>query len=623
MLPAGHTPGDKTLYLLAKLSKEVDGARAAELLKNAIDRRNQNLHQDARSGIVTNADVRNVLEILHPSDSRRSAPSLEPSATPQPTSQGQRSSYPTVTTTSESEERRDPSMKEPRENISSADNSRASRHTRQENDQGIEEVLRALPLPSSHQVPSFLQTFPLDFLQKRVGCVDAAFAKGSSEVVLATPGKVMLGKQVVSWPEIIRINPEHHPDAPTAGNHGALTFVKGSLTWGEIGKIYPAILRNDKNRFSYIGHYKLVSRENLVPVHAFKALAVGRRHKIASDIYTSKWGAPILKKIGWGGDEFRAGVKTPLKTGNPKLDDGNLVNAQIDRILDFFEGEDEPKIRMTWTVLQFIEFRHDQYNTLVSAQKGSVEGTPAPIPQTLYDEALQRWLDPAFRGEGESRWGKSMEVIAAGLLMPASELHKLSKYVLRYSQNAGMTGSVHLRMSLASLKRYWAAMALELWATYPLGRLQGVDNVVSAFETVQFLFHRENNSLASSGETVERVGQAIENLNSPPPSPAEVLDAALKRRRPEGQESVSTTRPKRLKAGTRISHPQGPMGPDPVAEARTESCTTVEVTGSPIFVDSIEAAPNVKNDPVGNNEVEEDLYEATPPPTRWLRGKRR
>jgi hypothetical protein len=43
MLPDGHTPGDKTLYLLAKLSKEMNAARASQLLTDEIDRRCHNL----------------------------------------------------------------------------------------------------------------------------------------------------------------------------------------------------------------------------------------------------------------------------------------------------------------------------------------------------------------------------------------------------------------------------------------------------------------------------------------------------------------------------------------------------------------------------------------------------
>ncbi|KAG4414748.1 hypothetical protein IFR04_012135 [Cadophora malorum] len=51
MLPESHNPGDKTLYLLAKLSKEFDRATASRLLNN----------------IVANVDIRNVPDRINPS----------------------------------------------------------------------------------------------------------------------------------------------------------------------------------------------------------------------------------------------------------------------------------------------------------------------------------------------------------------------------------------------------------------------------------------------------------------------------------------------------------------------------------------------------------------------------
>lgn len=66
MLLEGHTPGDETLYLLARLSNEVDVDTATKLLKGEIEHRNQNLAEDARSVTIMNVDIRKVLNKICP-----------------------------------------------------------------------------------------------------------------------------------------------------------------------------------------------------------------------------------------------------------------------------------------------------------------------------------------------------------------------------------------------------------------------------------------------------------------------------------------------------------------------------------------------------------------------------
>jgi hypothetical protein len=107
MLPEGHTAGDKTLYLLAKLSKEVNAARASQLLTEEIDRRCHNLPRVPMSRIVTNADIRNVLDqIRTTNESTGHAASLESSMTPQPSVQ--QSSSDTTTSIKTSAQNRTP-----------------------------------------------------------------------------------------------------------------------------------------------------------------------------------------------------------------------------------------------------------------------------------------------------------------------------------------------------------------------------------------------------------------------------------------------------------------------------------------------------------------------------------
>ncbi|CZR50295.1 uncharacterized protein PAC_00167 [Phialocephala subalpina] len=84
MLPERHTPGDKTLYLLAKLSKEVDSTKAGQLLAEEINRRSQGLPVDKNSRIVTNADIQNVLNSVNPPNGRGTTAPSEVSESAQP-----------------------------------------------------------------------------------------------------------------------------------------------------------------------------------------------------------------------------------------------------------------------------------------------------------------------------------------------------------------------------------------------------------------------------------------------------------------------------------------------------------------------------------------------------------
>ncbi|KAL2060279.1 hypothetical protein VTL71DRAFT_9674 [Oculimacula yallundae] len=86
MLPEGHTPGDKTLYLLAKLSKEVHGVTASQMLTEEIDQRCKNNFDQPKCRIVINSDIQKVLDRIGPNFMNRSASqtSMDESQTPHP-----------------------------------------------------------------------------------------------------------------------------------------------------------------------------------------------------------------------------------------------------------------------------------------------------------------------------------------------------------------------------------------------------------------------------------------------------------------------------------------------------------------------------------------------------------
>src|SRR5271170_7655499 len=85
MMPEGITPSNRTLLLLARLSRvEEDPEKATALLEREIEHRNAQLPETRRDLTLASADIDKVLASLGDESSQRMA---EMSATPQPVSQ--------------------------------------------------------------------------------------------------------------------------------------------------------------------------------------------------------------------------------------------------------------------------------------------------------------------------------------------------------------------------------------------------------------------------------------------------------------------------------------------------------------------------------------------------------
>ena len=290
MLPESHTPGDKTLYLLAKLSKEFDRATASRLLSEEVAERCRQYLSLPRNNIVANVDIRNVPDRINPSSLEgplANQRSIEPSqrslsldqensgGPPQSVVESSRVSASLVR--SERMKRPAPDRgevgsppKTPRisKQPEALQDSRSMTRSTEENGSVIparcendprtpaltlENFMKELP-PINVRFPDSLQRFSLSFLREKIGGGESAFSR---------VGSAMLKKQIVSWPEVIRIIPEHQTFAPKLGRHGALTFVDGRPGCGEIGKTYPTVFRQNKERFLYIGHYTLSIKETV------------------------------------------------------------------------------------------------------------------------------------------------------------------------------------------------------------------------------------------------------------------------------------------------------------------------------------------------------------------------
>lgn len=205
----------------------------------------------------------------------------------------------------------------------------------------IVDEIEALPLPSKSLVPSRLQKFPIEFVQK--------FIRGDN-FTFSVCGRTTRDKQIVNWPEMIKLNAETHPLCPSPGSNGALVFVDGRPNTGEIGKIYPTLLREKVGFYTYIGHYKVIKRITM-PVETWKAYTEEERHRVVNEIEKREWGQSLLNSKG-------------LCTNATDKEE-----KRRDDLLRFFERTEEPYLRMSWTLIQFVSFEEEDYKTLVDALK--------------------------------------------------------------------------------------------------------------------------------------------------------------------------------------------------------------------------------------------------------------
>jgi hypothetical protein len=437
MMPEGIEPSDRTLILLARLSRiEDDPQKATALLKREIDDRNTRLPESRRDTTVTNADISKVLASLEQpapisddSSSQRlseSTDGLDRYSTPPqligglqihhaPFQSREELDHMTSSQSVNGARRSSSEQSEPvqitrrRMHIKDAPRSVTSNSNHQPNlvrssipqkqalvvdhktgdgslrsrsfrsntlnpesdhhalptavpdkammlagvagipdrdlaratAPAIYEEIEDLPLTLVSSIPSSLQDFPLDFVNKYIGGNNESFTQAR---------RAMRDKEIVSWTEMIRINPENQPLSPSKGCNGALIIVDGRAKSGEIGKIYPTLLKANVGYLQYIGHYKVVKRIT-IPVETWQAYTDDKKYSVAEEVENRKWGQAVLKSKG-------------LSTNS-----ADNREKRIADILGFFERHEEPCLRMNWTLLQFVSFEQEDYNTLLSALK--------------------------------------------------------------------------------------------------------------------------------------------------------------------------------------------------------------------------------------------------------------
>jgi hypothetical protein len=270
----------------------------------------------------------------------------------------------------------------------------------------MEYLLNSLPRLSTSNIPSEVQSFSSAFIRENIGGTKLTFSR------VGTP---MVHKQIVRWPELIRINPEAHEYAPYLGSsYGTVTLVEGRFIEDRdpcnTGAVYPGILRRAKDDCEYIGHYKILSWEQVL-VGVWKSWSKQRRDSVVKG-FDSKWGDEVL-----------------LQNGLQVLDEWQ--DSRHQQIHRFFERESKPHLRMVWAILPFHEFNRRDYSALVSkALKGAVRRTP--FPETCFETTFNKWMG-------------SYVSIVEPFRLATKERQKLSDAVLCRGDDSGMFGKDYRR----------------------------------------------------------------------------------------------------------------------------------------------------------------------------------
>ncbi|KAK0108594.1 hypothetical protein ONS95_003391 [Cadophora gregata] len=658
MLPEGHTPGDKTLYLLARLSKEVDAATASRLLSEEIDERCKQNPNTLTNNSITNADIRGVLHRINPSSlgglpaSQKSAKLSQQSPShPQgkpgeshPVEESSRSRTSVgLITSNEFEERpieqrhsnnsskalptanMSDALQISREMIGQTGETNSTTPNRRANilratALTLNDYIKGLP-PITVRLPYPLQSFSVSFLREKIGGGEFAFSK---------VGASMLKKQIIPWPEVIRIIPEHQKFAPKLGRHGALAFVEGRPGCGDVGKTYATVFRQNKERFLYIGHYTLCSKET-VSLEEWKTWSEEEKLVIAREIRDTNWGETLLTE---------KCLKSPEELAQISL------KKHLDEILKLFDRESEPNLRMTWSILRFDEFKIKDYEVLRSARTNAEppknlqkedEGE-ADTGRTLEDyfkEAVQQFLDgknaPKLNFSSSSDFtaartsrkivGKTVEQVREICIANPDDslffgIHygSLTQKIRTFGTAARLFPGLSETSSWnrkPDSKRHIIDWTREILA----GRLQNTGHVIFALHVVLMIFNEQK---------VQILRDTSDRRASAPSTTRNTLTASTRPLlgprgyQPEYDDSDSDeilfNKRKRRKTTSFTALPSRTQHNQRAAGTVQQPSVEIIERSSTIFVDlgaGKKASPAVKKD---HESLKEDLYDASPPP---------
>ncbi|KAI9720674.1 MAG: hypothetical protein M1812_002854 [Candelaria pacifica] len=200
----------------------------------------------------------------------------------------------------------------------------------------IEKIIASLPTPPQAQNPSAPQSFPNSFLE---------LALRGSGLPFTKIGEDKIQNQLVACPAFLRIGSEpRNKYTPLPGQHGAVMLVEGQPGDGDVGEKY-TVFRKATKDWEYCGQYYLTQRL-VVPIAFWKDYSEKSKRELAVRINTTVWGHQILRD-------------------NEVVEEHDIGNsATVDLILEAFLRETNC-LRMSWGVLQFIEYDRDFYTALV------------------------------------------------------------------------------------------------------------------------------------------------------------------------------------------------------------------------------------------------------------------
>ncbi|KAI9701762.1 MAG: hypothetical protein M1836_001105 [Candelina mexicana] len=256
-------------------------------------------------------------------------------------------------------------------------------------------VLGRLPRPPPMIVPEEPVFFPPSFFREE--------ALGGNDTVFARVSRKKQRDQVYPCPEMIKVDPAQHQYAPLIGEHGALNFVEGEEFTGKIGEQYPLFRRGMLSRsWEYIGEYRVVHHMTVEP-GVWKTWTISQRRYFALRIFSSAWGQNLLRETGLLDEYDALEIRLWWERENKP---GSTI------IMDFFDKEEEPCLRMSWTVVQCVGYNKELKDSLSEAYKDYemyLEAALAELSDSADSEISQDGVDGVEDEENKEKIQDSEE----------------------------------------------------------------------------------------------------------------------------------------------------------------------------------------------------------------------
>ncbi len=293
----------------------------------------------------------------------------------------------------------------------------------------LQNVLNALPKPEMAGFPNQPLLLSGDHLRSSIGgnhAVSSVFSRVS---------EVKQRSQLYPCSELIMVKPSLHQYAPSRGTHGALAFVEGGEFCGEVGKQYPVFRQTPWEDWEYLGEYTVVRHMTVQP-EVWREWPVATRKRIVRRTASSVWGTDLL--LGKGLSKI--------------LNSEKSMSAQL---LELFEKEEAPFLRMSWTILECAEYDQGLYDALRGFRQARPEAFQGEANHSIEHEAESKPYTAAADKCLESsslrkRRRESASIETSILSLPSNQSHESSRYSKEGDRREESAGAEQTENSLPS-----------------------------------------------------------------------------------------------------------------------------------------------------------------------------